>query len=186
MSNGDDLREQLAGQVRVLQIIVAAITLGPLGFLGYVLATPPPGPPAAGAGNVSLTYIACGAAAVAVIAWLVVPPLVLRSQRRQIAAGQWPPSDSGDSSPAAPMSDAGKLCAAYTVRAIVAVALLEGAAFFAIVAYRQEREPLALGAAILLTAMIATHLPTPGRVAAWVEGQLARLDEDRQAERFRG
>jgi hypothetical protein len=185
MSIGDDLREQLAGQIRVLQIIVAAITLGPLGFLGYVLLTPLPGPPAAGAGKVPLTYMACGAAVAAVIAWLVVPPLVLRSQRRQIAAGQWPPAGSGDNSLAAPMSDAGKLCAAYTARTIVAVALLEGAAFFAIVAYRQEREPLALGAAILLTAVIATHLPTPGRVAAWVEGQLQQLDEDRQAEQFR-
>jgi hypothetical protein len=185
MSRGDDLREELAGQIRVLQIIAAAITLGPLAFLGYVLSMPPPGPPAAGAGNLSLTYIACGAAAVAVIAWLVVPSLVLRSQCRQIAAGQWPPSGSGGDSIAAPMSDAGKLCAAYTVRTIVAIALLEGAAFFAIVAYQQEREPLALGAAILLTVMIAAHLPTPGRVAAWVEGQLQQLDEDRQAEQFR-
>lgn len=185
MSSSDDLRQHLAGQVRVLQIIVAAITLGPLAFLGYVLSTPPPGPPAAGAGNVSLTYIACGAAAVAVIAWRVVPSLVLRSQRRQIAAGQWPPSGSGDDSLAAPMSDAGNLCAAYTVRTIVAVAILEGAAFFLIVAYQTEREPLALGAAALLILMIAAHFPTRTRVAVWVEGQLQNLDEDRQAEQFR-
>lgn len=185
MSIGEDLREELAGQVRVLQIIVAAIAFGPLSFLGYVLSTPPPGGQAAGAGNGSLTYIACGAAVAAVVAWLVVPPLVLRNQRRQIAAGQWPSSGSGDDSPAAPMSDAGKLCAAYTVRTIVAVALLEGAAFFAIVAYQTEREPLALGPAALLILMIAAHFPTRTRVAAWVEGQLQRLDEDRQMERFR-
>ncbi|HUY87152.1 MAG TPA: hypothetical protein VMV10_00300 [Pirellulales bacterium] len=185
MSSGEDLREQLAGQVRVLQIIVAAITFGPLAFLGYVLSTPPPGPPAAVAGNVSLTYLACGAAVAAVAAWFVVPPIVLRSVRRQIASGAWPSPGQAGNSPAAPMTDAGKLCAAYTVRTIIAVAILEGAAFFLVFAYQTERDPLALGVAVLLMLMIAAHFPTRTRVAVWVETQLQLLDEGRQAEQFR-
>lgn len=182
MSSGEDLREQLAGQVRVLQIIVAAITLGPVIFLGVVLAMPPGAKP--GGGNISLTYLACGAAAAAVLARLVVPPLLVRGFRRQIAAGAWPPPGAGNS-PAAPLSDAGKLAAVNTVRTIVSVAILEGAAFFLIVAYQTERNPLSLGPAVLLVLMIAAHFPTRGRVADWVEMQLPRLDEDRQLEQFR-
>lgn len=32
--------------------------------------------------------------------------------------------------------------------------------------------------------LLAARLPTRARVAAWIEGQLPRLEEDRQAEQF--
>ena len=185
MSSSDDLRETLAGQVRVLQIIVAAVAFGPAAFLGYVLSTAPAGAAAAGAGNVSLTYLACGAAVAAVIARLFVPPFIVRGFRRQIASGAWPPPGQAGASLAAPLSDAGKLAAVYSVRTIVSVAILEGAAFFTVLAYLQERDPLALGAAVLLMSIIAAHFPTRTRVAEWVETQLPQLDEDRQEEQFR-
>ncbi len=185
MSSGDDLREQFAGQVRVLQIIVAAVTLGPAIFLGVVLVTAAANGAAADAGKVLLTYLACGMAVAAAAARLIVPPLVAQKLRRQIAVGAWPPPSQAGNSTAAPMSDAGKLAAVYIVRTIIAVALLEGAAFFLVVAYQTERNPLTLGAAVLLSAMIAAHFPTRTRVAEWVETQLSQLDEDRQAEKFR-
>ena len=183
MSSSEDLRQQLAGQVRVLQIIVAAITLSPAIFLGVVLATPPGAKPAGG--NVSLTYLACGAAVAAVLARLVVPSLLVRSFRRQIAAGAWPPPSQTGNSPAAPMSDAGKLAGVYTVSSIIAVAILEGAAFFLIVAFQAERHPWAASAAVLLVLMIAAHFPTRSRAAEWIETQLPRLDEDRQEQQLR-
>ncbi|HVX60236.1 MAG TPA: hypothetical protein VHC19_06540, partial [Pirellulales bacterium] len=67
----------------------------------------------------------------------------------------------------------------------IAVAILEGAAFFLVVAYQLERNPLALAVAIPLIIVIAAHFPTPARVAEWVERQLRRLDEDRQLEQLR-
>lgn len=47
----------------------------------------------------------------------------------------------------APSSDASKLRAAYDVRTIIAVAILEGAALFLVLACQQQRETLALAGA---------------------------------------
>ena len=184
MSISGDPRDQFAAQVRALQIIVAAVALGPVAYLGVVVSTAPPRKPAAGIGEVSFTHLACGVAAVAVVAWLVVPLLAARKFRRQIAAGTWPPPGQTAGPHAAPLSDAAKLCALYTVRTIIAVAILEGATFFLVFAYQQQRDPLALGVAVVLMAMIAAHLPTRGRVAEWIKRQLERLENDRQMEQF--
>ena len=183
MSNGDELREQLAGQVRVLRIIVAAITLGPVAYLGFVLVTAAPVAQAGGA-NQTLAYVAYALAAAAVAARLVAPMLIGTRLRRQIAAGTWPPP-APPGGPPAPTTDAGKLCAVYLIRTIIAIAILEGATFFLIFVYQQQRDPLALGAAALLTLGIALHFPSPARVIEWVERQLEKLDEDRQVEQFR-
>jgi hypothetical protein len=182
MSTSEDLHAQLAGQVRVLQIIVASVVLGPVAFLGYVLFLAPPGEQDAG---LFMTYLACGATAAAVAARLIVPPLVVRSQRRQIAAGVWSPPGQNGNALRAPATDAGKLGAVYTARTMIAVAILEGAAFFLVVAYQLERNPLALAVAIPLIIVIAAHFPSQARVAEWVERQLRRLDEDRQLEQLR-
>ena len=182
MSTSEDLREPLAGQVRVLQIIVASVVLGPVAFLGYVLFM---APPAEKDGGGFMTYVACGVAAAAVAARLFAPPLIVRSQRRQIAAGVWSPSGQTGGRLKTPTTDAGKLAAVYATRTIVAVVVLEGAVFFLVVAYLLERNPLALAAAIPLIVVIAAHFPTQARVAEWVERQLRQLDEDRQLEQLR-
>ncbi|HVC99019.1 MAG TPA: hypothetical protein VND64_35470 [Pirellulales bacterium] len=185
MSTSDDLRVQFTGQVRVLQIIVAAITLGPLTYLGVVFSTAPPDQAAGEVQGMFNTFLACGMAAAAVVAWLVVPPLVTTKFRRQIAAGAWPPLEQTGNPLAAPLNDAGKLSAVYHVRTIIAVAILEGATFFLVFTYQQQRDTLALGFAVLLMLMIALHFPTRARVADWVERQLVRLSDDRDAEQFR-
>lgn len=184
MSISGDSRGQFAAQVRVLQIIVTAVTLGPLVYLGVVLSTAPPRNAAAGVGGASLTQIAYGLTAVAVAAWFSVLPLTARRFRRQIAAGTWPPLSQAADRLATPLSDAAKLCALYTMRTIIAVAILEGATFLLVLAYQQQREPTALGGAVGLMIMIAAHLPTRGRVAEWINRQSDRLNEDRQMEQF--
>ena len=185
MSTSQDWQKQCAAQVRVLKIIVTAITLGPLIYLGVVSFTVPPGGAAAGVGAVPFTNLACGMAAIAVAASLIAPPLVARKFRRQIAAGTWPPPRQAQNSLAAPLNDAGKLCLLYNFRTIIAIAILEGAAFFLVFAYQQVRDPWALGVALLLMVMIAAHLPSRARVIEWVERQLLGLEEDRQLEQFR-
>jgi hypothetical protein len=184
MSNSDDLRDQFAGQVRVLQIIVAAVTLGPLTYLGVVLSSAPPDQAAGEVRGMFLTYLACGMATAAVAAWLIVPLLVMTKFRRQIAAGIWPQQDQAGNPLAAPLSDAGKLCAVYTTRTVIAVAILEGAAFFLVITYQLQRDTLVLVLAVLLTLMIALHLPTQTRVAEWVEQQLVWVAGDRDAEQL--
>lgn len=182
MSTSDDLREQLAGQIRVLQILVASVAMGPVAFLGYALFMAEQGDQD---GAVFMTYLACGAAAAAVAARLFVPSVVVRSQRRQIAAGVWSPPGQSDNSHAAPTTDAGKLAAVYAARTTIAVAILEAAAFFLVLAFLLERNPLALAAAVLLMIVIAAHFPTQTRAVEWVERQLRQLDEDRQVEQLR-
>lgn len=184
MSTNGDLRDQFAAQVRVLQIIVAALALGPLIYLGVARSTAPPGKPVAGVGEVSFTHLACGMAAAAAAAWLIVPPLVVLRFRRQIAVGTWPPPGQRGGSPSAPLSDEQKLCALYTIRTIIAVAILEGATFFLVFAHQQHRDSLTLGVAVVLIVIIVAHLPTRGRVADWINRQLRRLGEDRQLQQF--
>ncbi len=126
--------------------------MGPVAFLGYVLFLAPPGKQDGGG---FMTYVACGAAAAAVAARLFAPPLIVRSQRRQIAAGVWSPSGQTGGPLKTPTTDAGKLAAVYATRTIVAVAVLEGAAFFLVIAYQLERAPFALAGAVLLLVVIA-------------------------------
>jgi hypothetical protein len=59
--------------------------------------------------------------------------------------------------------------------------LLEGAAFFATIAYMLERNPLALATAIVLLGTLAARFPTSDRVNAWLDRQLGLLQEERQS-----
>jgi hypothetical protein len=54
---------------------------------------------------------------------------------------------------------------------IIGLALLEGAAFFADVAYMQEGQPLALGVAGAAVMLILLRFPTESRLRGWLELQ---------------
>lgn len=173
MSMSDDLREQLARQVPEMQFIAVLFALLPV-FQPFFFPSPLP----------AATDQACGMALAMVAARLIVPPLVVRSQCRQIARGAWSP-DWAFNGHVSPTSEAGKLTAVYGTRLFIAVALLECAASSLAGAYQIELEPLALGAAALLILLIAAHFPTHARVGEWVEWQLQQLNDDRQLEQFR-
>src|SRR5581483_670179 len=64
--------------------------------------------------------------------------------------------------------------AVYQTRTIVGAALLEGGAFFLLVAYMAEGAPWVLVvAAVLWIAMAWLHFPTRDKVEAWVTDQQA-------------
>lgn len=173
MSTSDDLREQLAIQVPEMQFFVVLFVLLPV-FQPFLFPLP----------LLAASDQACGMALAMVAARMIVPPLVVRSQCRQIARGGWSP-DWAFNRHISPTSDAGKLTAVYGTRLFIAVALLQCAASSLVGAYQIELEPLALGAAALLILLIAAHFPTRARVGEWVERQLRLHNDDRQLEQFR-
>ena len=171
----------LAGYVRTLQIVIAAMTAGCVFFLVIVLAL------AAGAGQAAdvpvMTYVASAMAAAAVCARLIIPGVLVAQARRKLRQGA---SATGRARPSAAAIDSAeqngnvvKLAQIFVTRTITAAALLEGATFLLLIAFLIERSPLCLiFAALLLLALVALF-PTPSRTAAWIEGQQRLLDEER-------
>jgi len=101
-----------------------------------------------------LTYLAIAFALTAVLVRLFVPGMIVARARRQIAQGAWqvPLRDQPQSRYSQTMQgqsarfieqtgDAGQLSVVFQTRTIVAGALLEGAAFFALISYLLGRSP---------------------------------------------
>jgi hypothetical protein len=178
-------REDVARQVRTLKIIVAALVLGPLVFLIIVCSMP--GHEPAEAGFPVLTTIALAVAGLCVIMRLVVPGVVASAARRKILRGQYNPGARSAGAQRRQLEaffrrtgDAGRLMIVYMTSTILAGAILEWAVFLLLVVYLVDRQALSLAAAIAILVAIAAHVPWQTRVFAWIEGQLRRLEHQRQ------
>lgn len=155
--------QSIAPRVRVMQIIVLALTIGCLAALVMMAFLRSQQQDAARSQAPFLTY--CGLAmCIAVVAGkLVVPPAVIAGGRSRLA-GQ-PTAE----------TDTDGLLGIYQTGMIIGCALLEGGAFFMAVAYLLEGQPLALGIGLAMALGVAAHFPTPERVAAWLENQQEQL-----------
>lgn len=183
---------------RTGQIIVGALIAGVVVLLAVASlidvrpkANAPPGAVAAagadrnGTGSL-ITYTALAFAAVLLPVSFVVPGLIAQQNRRAIAAGKWiPPGQGGPPdrqiNPEALATDAGKLAVVYQVQHIIGAAMNEGVAFFAGIAYLVEKNPIALGLAVLLLGGLVVRFPTSGRVALWIDQQQQTLIQERQS-----
>ncbi len=175
----------IAQQTRVLQIIVAAQVAGLVFFLGIILFLKlqsqgkPPGPGRASSILLPMAFVFASGALVMSVA---VPRAVTAGARRQIAAGTWNPNPRG-SAPAPDgkeTSDEAKLAMVYQTQKIVAVALNEAAAFFALIVYMLEGNALALGLALLLIAAQVVRFPTREKVEGWIDQQAGLIRQERQ------
>ena len=176
-------QDELGPIVRSLQIIVGSLIAGCVIFLVIALATT--GGKVAAGGQSLLTYMAVVFAVTALIARMVVPGILIASTRRKITGGTWRPPQSPALNPTLAAlleraGDAGKLAMVFQTSSIVGAALLEGAAFFALLAYLVEQSPLSLILAGVLILGLATHLPTRSRVIHWIEDQFVLLEQERQ------
>ena len=177
-------REELGPAVRTLQIIVGALTAGSVVFL--IVAIVLSGAIAVEAGNTPiLTYVALGFAAMVLLARPIVSNIIVATGRSRIAKGTWQPPGGQQANRAMSellerMGDAGKLVVINQVRTIVAGALLEGAAFLLLVVYLAEHSWISLAVAIVFILTLAMHFPTRQRLIAWIENQLAVLEQQRQ------
>ena len=201
MSNMND-PDVLEPITRTCQIIVSALIMGVTIFLLITLFLVPtainpgpapaaggPGAPAlpqlAGPGVPLLTYLALGMGIAGLVLSFLIPSVIVASARRKIAKGMWTPTvrATPHSSPRFyPAGDTGKLAFVYQTQLIIGSALCEGMAFFAGIAYMLERNPLALGMALILLAGLAVRIPTRDRVNAWIDQQQSMLQTERQAD----
>jgi hypothetical protein len=173
MLTSDD-REAVAAQTRALRIIIGSLLAGPLAFLTFVLTQPTEGPPE----KRSMAQIAAGFAALQVVLAVVVPKIVGQQHRRAIVEGRPLSKDLP-----APTSDSQALLGGLQMRRIIGAALLEGAAFFNLVAYQSERVPYTLAIVLLLLVGISMLFPLRSFVEDWLDRELRTVNELRSIRR---
>jgi len=187
--------------IRTCQIIVGAMIMGVATFLAIALfvtqvaVNPAPPPPGGGAGGAAIaapgdsslpviTYLAVASGLIVLVLSFVVPKINIARACRQIAlAGPIATTEGVPSEPKQlyPAGYTGKLAQLYQTQLIIGAAMLEGAAFFATIAYMLERNPIALATAIVLLGALVARFPTSDRVNAWLDRQLGLLQEERQS-----
>jgi hypothetical protein len=193
--------DALQPTIRTCQIIVGAMITGVVTFLAFTLfvtqvaVNPTPALPGEGAGGAAIaapgdstlpviTYLAVASGLIVLVLSFVVPKMNAARARRQMALeGPTAITKGGPSEPKQlyPASYTGKLAPIYQTQLIIGAAMLEGAAFFATIAYMVERNPLALATAIALLGALVARFPTSDRVNAWLDRQLGLLQEERQS-----
>ncbi|MEX2114619.1 MAG: hypothetical protein WD845_15605 [Pirellulales bacterium] len=181
----DGLAEKLRPLVLTLRIILGSLAAGVFLFAAVALALRAgDGMPARGNGVDFLSMLAMVWTPLAVILSRVVPMLIAGNARAKIAAGTYSSARDGASSPSA-SSDTDLLMGLYQSNTIIAAAFLEGTAFFNLVAYLLEGNPVSLGLGIGLAMAILWMLPSAHRTANWIELQLRSIGEERALKQAR-
>jgi hypothetical protein len=180
--------------VRASQVIVVAMVVGVVSFLAISVFMVPAAVtapvdqtvapvPALDRSQVPLlTYLALAMGSVALVMSFVVPNIFVNHARKQISTGKWLPSAAYALAHLAQSKtdqDAVMLAAIYQTQCIIGSAILEGAAFFASIAYMMERNHIALGVAGIMVGFLLSRFPLKDRVITWVEHQQERLRDER-------
>jgi hypothetical protein len=183
--NQMDYQQHLAGPVRKLQIIIAAMLLGTTAFL--VLALVLPADMFRGTGTAEdppiITYVCAAYALIALVGRSALPGVMMPSARARIAQGapSFGPAKlmKGDLPSELLATDVGKLYGVYATMTIIRGALVEGGALFAGVAFLIEREPLSPVVALVLIIALALLFPTRAGVERWFTEQLRLITQAR-------
>jgi hypothetical protein len=154
--------DDLAGPIRTIQIMAAAIVAGVGMFLIIVLTLRGQGP--APAASPILLYVGIVFGVAALAARLVVPNLLVAARRRQLPGS----SSSRD------------LLGLFQLRTIVGMALLEGAAFFLVIVYLLDGSQLALLLSILGVVIVASQFPTRSSIDRWLARQRELIEQEQQ------
>lgn len=155
---------KFGASVRRMQIIAAALMMGVLMFLGVVLVTT--------AGRLDgqpemVTMIAAGFAFLMLANHFVIPPIMAKAQLKQaIGSGIHQKSDE---------EKIQGYCEIYQTQLIVGFALLEGAAFFNLVAMMAEHCVASIVIVAVLLLLMVAKFPTRDKVTFWVENKLREL-----------
>lgn len=168
---------------RTMQIIVGALSGGVLFFLAIVLLMVNRGALAGPVNDPLLTYVAAIFALVAFIAWAVLPGILAGRMRQSIVDGSTLHSSTMRVPNAKELGDVLPLTIAYQLRLILGCALLEGAAFFCLIAYLIERQQASLIVAAVLLLLLFSQIPSVARVESWVEGELTAVNQLRAMRR---
>jgi hypothetical protein len=150
--------------VKTMQIICVALMVAVVTFLGIVVylrfgkGMPP------GNGMPMMSYMAAGMAAIMIVGRVIAPMVITTGMLKQAISLR-------------PIEDIRKLdlYGIYQTKMIVSQALLEGAAFFNLVAYMTEGQSWSLGIVAVLLAVMAVGFPTFEKVDGWADDQLRQL-----------
>ncbi len=112
-----------------------------------------------------LSVVAVGFAVVSVVARFLVPALIVRGSASSSSGRRSSPERS--------------LVTMFQTKLIIEMALLEGAAFFALVAYMLERQLWLLTVPAVLLLLMALNFPTSTRLDRWLaeQEQLGEFDQ---------
>ena len=164
--------------LRIMQIIAFALIAGVLSFAGIAgflvfgnapAARPGGQPPAAVGGSEIVMYMAMGFAAVAVVMSFVVPNLISAAGVKGVA------KLAQDGTSTGPKELFGRLLGVAQTKMIIAMALVEGAAFFNLIAFIITKSLIPPGVVAGLLGVMAIHFPTKIKLARWLEEQQQNL-----------
>jgi hypothetical protein len=164
----------LQPQLRVMQLIAASLLLGVPLFLGIVLflvhgqnqgfgQLPPGDLP-------TISLVAVVMAVTSVPLAFFVPGVIARGHVTQLAAG--PKADRRE--------DVARLLAIRQTAMIVGMAVVEGVAFLACIAYLLEARVFVLAVVGVALGCLLAQFPTEGRVRAWLRAQREQLHSLRE------
>lgn len=173
--NDREYDEHSRNRARTLQIIVAAMVLGALGFLVVGLVVPHE--ESAPLPELTLTYVALSYGLIAVLGYVAIPGVITAHGRKRIARGTH--HHSGDESLPESLrsTDAGRLLTLFAEVLIIRCAMVEGGALLAGLAYLIERQGFAFLVAAWLILLLIVQIPTATRIQRWVEEQSHFVEE---------
>lgn len=151
--------------VKGMKIVTVALIMGVVVFLGvatFIKSDPDPN-----AGTPMMTYMAAGFALINLgvrsVMLTVIPKNQIQQQRQHIID-----SDEGRK----------RLAGIYQSRLIIGMALCEGSAFFAIIAWMSESNELALGVILFLVTVMIMSFPFRQRVLDWIDVKIFELNAE--------
>lgn len=153
-------------QLRVMQIIAGALTMGVMTFFGIVLVITKGNIFGQGEPGI-VTMIAAGFAGLMIVNHLVIPSIITKARLNQLKS-----QDSGGQNSEQKVES---LLGIYRVQLIITLALLEGAAFFNLVSVIIENHVISFIAAMVLLGLMAVRFPTRTKVSWWVQDRLREL-----------
>lgn len=180
----------LRGNLRVMQIVGAAMIAGALVFAAIAIILPDAHAAPKVQPSLVLTSIAIIWPVAAILLAILWPSMIRQKALRQIADGTWSALSSGFPArgsfatrrPAELdrlefATDESKLLAVRQQTWILRIATLEGAVFLCLIAYMIERHPAILAVAVVLVIGMALSFPTESRVRQWLTDSSRRIDD---------
>jgi hypothetical protein len=156
-----------------MQIIIAALAAGVGAFLAIALVLRAQGNWPKPPDTPMLTYVGLAFTVAVLIGHALVPSQIVTSGRRRIARGTGAAASISS-------SDLEQLCGLFLTQLLISAALLEGIAFFWLIVYLVEGNPLGIGIVLLCIGGILLKFPTRGAVEHWLEKQRDLLEQERQ------
>ena len=163
-------RPEFKSAIRGMQLITASLMLGALSLLFVVMFTLEPdsdsGP--LGLGNPSVITLAGVAFGVLIaVSHFVVPGIIASAKLKQACANQFMEKDES--------SKQQVLIGIYRTHLIVGLALLEGAAFFNLIALMLGKNVLSWCAFCILFCFLLSSIPTRDKFSFWVQDKLREM-----------